>query len=93
MAKSIATFVLVMLVSFKASAQKSQFQDPLLDHLTGKWVLQGTIDAKQTTHDVQANGAVVRPDLSPLKPTRLRLGTAVRAAWSQDVSTPPRDAV
>jgi hypothetical protein len=26
----------------------------LLDHLAGDWVLQGTIDGKQTTHDVHA---------------------------------------
>lgn len=27
----------------------------LLDHLTGNWVLKGTIGGKQTTHDVQAS--------------------------------------
>lgn len=26
----------------------------LLDHLAGNWVLKGTIDGKQTTHDVEA---------------------------------------
>lgn len=26
----------------------------LLDHLTGSWMLQGTIAGKRTTHDVQA---------------------------------------
>ena len=29
-------------------------QDPLLDHMVGKWVLQGTIGGKTTTHDIVA---------------------------------------
>ncbi len=52
MAKTSAIVAAVILVSFKASAQEPPFQDPLLDRLTGKWVLQGTIDEKQTTHDI-----------------------------------------
>ena len=32
----------------------------LLDHLSGQWVLQGTIDGKQTTHDVQAEWVLKR---------------------------------
>jgi hypothetical protein len=42
----------IVLVSFSASVQQPTFQDPLLDHLIGKWVLQGTIDGKETTHDI-----------------------------------------
>jgi hypothetical protein len=42
----------IVLVSFSASAQESTFQDPLLDHLIGKWVLQGTIAGRETTHDI-----------------------------------------
>lgn len=42
----------LILVSSTASAQQSTFQDPLLDRLIGKWVLQGTIDGKETTHDI-----------------------------------------
>lgn len=30
------------------------FDDALLDHLAGHWVLEGTIAGKQTTHDVEA---------------------------------------
>ena len=37
-----------------ARAQQPTFQDALLDHLAGSWVLQGTIMGKQTTHDVTA---------------------------------------
>jgi hypothetical protein len=36
------------------SAQQTTFQDSLLDHFIGKWVLQGTIAGKETTHDVAA---------------------------------------
>jgi hypothetical protein len=45
---------LLILASSAAPAQQSKFQDPLLDHLIGKWVLQGTIDGKETTHDIVA---------------------------------------
>jgi hypothetical protein len=34
------------------SAQQTTFQDSLLDHMIGKWVLQGIIDGKETTHDI-----------------------------------------
>jgi hypothetical protein len=46
------TLATLALVSFSASAQQSTFQDPLLDHLIGNWVLQGTIEEKETTHDI-----------------------------------------
>jgi hypothetical protein len=45
-------FLLVILVSFSVSAQQTTFQDTLLDHLIGKWILQGTIAGKETTHDI-----------------------------------------
>jgi hypothetical protein len=35
-------------------AQLPSRQDSLLNHLTGKWILQGTIGGKQTTHDIVA---------------------------------------
>jgi len=46
--------VLIVLVSFTFSGQQSTFQDPLLDHFVGKWVLQGTIGGSATTHDIVA---------------------------------------
>ncbi len=49
---NIAGFII--LVSIAAPAQQSTFQDPLLDHMIGMWVLRGTIDRKATTHDVVA---------------------------------------
>jgi hypothetical protein len=51
--KTIIKFILLfVLVSFSVSAQQTTFQDSLLDHMIGKWVLQGTIEGKGTTHDV-----------------------------------------
>ncbi len=45
-------FMAIVLLSFPALAQQQTFQDPLLDHLAGEWVLRGTIAGKETTHDV-----------------------------------------
>lgn len=45
-------FSLISLVSFFVSAQQTTFQDSLLDHFIGKWILHGTIDGKETTHDI-----------------------------------------
>ncbi|MBZ5590010.1 MAG: hypothetical protein LAO05_15760 [Acidobacteriia bacterium] len=42
------------LVSLSASAQQTSFQDPMLDHLVGTWVLQGSIAGKETAHDIVA---------------------------------------
>lgn len=53
--KTISKFlVLLSAVSFSVSAQQTTFQDSLLDHFIGTWVLQGTIAGKETTHDVVA---------------------------------------
>jgi len=52
MSKTLRIFASIALVSISASAQQSTFQDPLLDHMIGKWVLQGTIGGKATTHDI-----------------------------------------
>ncbi len=37
-----------------AVAQQPPVNFPLLDHLVGRWVLQGTIAGQDTTHDVNA---------------------------------------
>jgi hypothetical protein len=37
-----------------AAAQQPPVHSPLLDHLVGKWVMQGTIAGQVTTHDVDA---------------------------------------
>ena len=45
---------LVAVFAGPALAQQPTFRDSLLDHLAGRWVLQGTIAGSQTTHDVTA---------------------------------------
>jgi hypothetical protein len=47
-------FALLILFSPLAAAQSPSLQDPLLDHMIGQWVLHGTIDGQETTHDVTA---------------------------------------
>jgi len=54
MGKILSIFVSIVLVSISAAAQTTTFQDPLLDHFVGRWVLQGTIGGKATTHDIVA---------------------------------------
>ncbi len=53
--KLLAGYSLFVLVcaTIPASAQEG-FHDPLLDHITGNWVLQGRIAGKETTHDIAA---------------------------------------
>jgi hypothetical protein len=46
--------ILPVLVSLSVSAQQTTFQDSLLDHFVGRWILSGTITGKETTHDVAA---------------------------------------
>jgi hypothetical protein len=46
---------LVFCAASVALAQQPPVKSPLLDHLAGKWVLQGTIAGQSTTHDVDAD--------------------------------------
>jgi hypothetical protein len=45
---------LILCTATVAVAQQPPVQAPLLDHLVGKWVLQGTVASQQTTHQVNA---------------------------------------
>jgi hypothetical protein len=47
-------FALLVVASFSASAQQPTQKDPLLDHLAGSWILQGTIAGRETTHDIES---------------------------------------
>jgi hypothetical protein len=58
MRKAIMAVACLVALGGMARAQQPAFQDSLLDHLAGKWVLQGTIAGKQTTHDVTAEWAL-----------------------------------
>jgi len=44
----------ILLFCLQAAAQQTTFQDSLLDHMSGKWVLDGTIENQKTVHDVTA---------------------------------------
>ena len=51
------TFLMLMtlclyLIPIKGIAQLASSQDSLLNHLSGKWILNGTIAGNQTTHDI-----------------------------------------
>ncbi len=49
-----AVVALNILIPLLCVAQETTFQDSLLDHMAGRWVLHGTIAGKVTTHDVEA---------------------------------------
>lgn len=46
--------LLILISPFKAKSQQTTQPDSLLNKLTGKWILTGIIDGKETTHDVDA---------------------------------------
>jgi hypothetical protein len=54
MKTNLAILALLFITSFSASAQEPTRKDPLLDRLTGSWILQGTIAGRQTTHDIES---------------------------------------
>ncbi len=54
MKSTIAIFALIAIAAFSTPAQQTPRQDPLLDHMTGNWILQGTIAGHETTHDIEA---------------------------------------
>jgi hypothetical protein len=45
---------LIMFVPITLKSQQSTSPDSLLNRLTGKWVLNGTIDGQKTIHDIEA---------------------------------------
>jgi hypothetical protein len=51
---NLAALALLVLVAFSTSAQQPARKDLLLDHLTGSWILQGTIAGHETTHDIES---------------------------------------
>jgi hypothetical protein len=54
MKKSLAILALLFMASISASPQAPTPKDPLLDHLAGNWILQGTIAGRRTTHDIES---------------------------------------
>jgi len=75
----LAALLLLACTAVPASSQTA-FQDPLLDHMTGQWVLEGTVEGKQTTHDVTA-GWVLNHEYIQLHETALEKDTQGRPAY------------
>jgi len=48
----VSVFVPALLPSFASAQQPAQ--EPLLDRMVGSWILHGTIEGRETTHDVTA---------------------------------------
>jgi len=46
--------IMLALVTVTAMAQQAPVNSPLLDHLAGKWLLQGTVGKQPVTHDFDA---------------------------------------
>lgn len=55
MRQIFAISVFASVLVSQAAAQNPPAQSSLFEHLAGRWVLRGTIDNKQTTHDVDAD--------------------------------------
>jgi len=58
MKRTMKLLTILLGIVTAATAQQPPVASPLLDHLTGHWVLRGTIAGKQTTHDVDAEWVV-----------------------------------
>jgi hypothetical protein len=54
MQRNRVVFLATIFVSLIATAQQPPVNSPLLDHLSGNWVLQGTVGKQTVTHDFDA---------------------------------------
>ena len=53
--RQVVTFILATIFGTPiAMAQQAPVNSPLLDHLAGKWLLQGTVGKQAVTHDLDA---------------------------------------
>lgn len=50
--------LLLLLAATTAVAQQAPLKSPLLDHMTGHWVLRGEIAGKPTVHDVDGEWVI-----------------------------------
>jgi hypothetical protein len=55
MKTNFVILALTIMASFSASAQQPTHPDPLLDRMTGHWILHGTLAGRETTHDIESN--------------------------------------
>ncbi|HEY4902964.1 MAG TPA: hypothetical protein VIH89_05775 [Candidatus Sulfotelmatobacter sp.] len=60
MKSTVTIFALIALLSLVVSGQQPTRPDPLLDRMTGRWILQGTIAGRQTTHDIESDWVLNR---------------------------------
>ncbi len=51
---AIRVVTILLLLSLPAVAEQQGFQDELLDHMAGNWLMSGTIGGTQVTHDLVA---------------------------------------
>jgi len=51
---AIRVVTVLVLLSLPAAAEQQGFQDELLDHMAGDWLMSGTIGGAQVTHDLVA---------------------------------------
>jgi hypothetical protein len=51
----MAVAIAAMLAGSPAFAQQATFNDPLVDHLAGRWVLTGQMNKGSVTHDITAD--------------------------------------
>jgi hypothetical protein len=52
MMRSLAGILAALALAGPAAAQQATFHDPLVEHMQGQWVMEGTIAGKPTVHDV-----------------------------------------
>ena len=55
MKRALYSVIICLLLPFPASAQQQGFQDRLLDHFAGNWIMKGTIAGEEIIHDVEAD--------------------------------------
>ena len=60
MGRSLRIALWVLLVSAAAWPQSGGMRDALMERMAGRWVLQGTIAGRQTTHDVDVEWVLNR---------------------------------
>jgi hypothetical protein len=54
MKTNVAVWSLLFIASLSAAAQAPAPKDPVLDRLSGNWILQGIIAGHETTHDIDS---------------------------------------
>lgn len=55
MKTTFTILALIIMAAFSASAEQPPNLDPLLDRMTGHWILHGTIAGRETTHDIDSD--------------------------------------